>query len=352
VVKQVVLNPSLYNALVARYGEVKISNQGQPYLVKQERNPLKPSGYVNTCVDPGEYYVICCPQCGDTRFRLYVNHRYCTTEGPRLFGRHLIHCFNEGCDLTNFSKLIFQAHRYPASSAVLAPSTATEFKKSELPGRCVSLEALPQSHPAIQYLVADRKNPAGFPAPFNPVELSRNWGVCYCEDADRGRGYAPEFVKGRLIIPIWWDGQMIGWQARAITRGADPKYYTMPGLPKQKILYNGDRARQFPFAVIVEGVFDAFAVGNCAVATLGHKLSWSQRELLSKWFGNGSVCLLYDPDAVKDIELNLHLMRGMFKGGIFSVSLAPKWDAGCMPTEFLWQLIRNAGLKAGVKVPA
>jgi hypothetical protein len=268
-----------------------------------------------------------------------------------LFGRHLIHCFNEGCDLVNFSKLLFQAHKYPASSAVLAPATVTEFKKTGLPGHCVALTSLGSRHPAIRYLCEDRKNPVGFRAPHDPAVLERNWGVCYCVKAERGQGYAPELVQDRLIIPIWWDGQMIGWQARAITRGADPKYYTMPGFPKQKILYNGDRAKQFNFGVIVEGVFDAFSVGNCAVATLGHKLSWSQRELLSKWFGDKSVCLLYDPDAVKDIELNLHLMRGMFKGGIFSVSLAPKWDAGCMPTEFLWQLIRDAGLKAGVRVP-
>ena len=346
-----VLNPSLYNLLLVRYGEVRISNLGQPYLVKQTRNPFKSAGYVNTCVDPGEYYVICCPQCGDTRFRLYVNHRYCTLDGTRLFGRHLIYCFNEGCDMSNFHKLIFQPGKYASVSAVLAPPNANEFKKTTLPGRCTPLEALSPNHPAIRYVTADRRNPAGFPAPFNPVELSRNWGVCYCEEAERNKGYAAELVTGRLIIPIWWEQQLLGWQARAIEKGANPKYYTMPGLPKQKILYNGDRARQFPFGVIVEGVFDAFAIGPCAVATLGHKLSWSQRELLSKWFGNGSVCLLYDPDAMKDIELNLHLMKGMFKGGIFSVSLAPKWDAGCMPTECLWQMMREAAHKAGASFP-
>ena len=349
--KPKVVNPGLYDALAARYGEVRISNQGQPYLVRQVQDHLRPLHYTNECVEPGEHYVICCPYCGDSRFRLYISHRYCTLEGTRLFGRHLIHCFNEGCDTTNFDKLIFQSRKYPVSAAVLAPPTATDFKKATLPGRCVPLETLPQDHPAIQYLTVGRKNPAGYPAPFSPAELSRNWGVCFCEQAEQHKGYATELVQGRLIIPVWWDGQLIGWQARAITRDADPKYYTMPGLPKQRILYNGDRARQFNFGVIVEGVFDAFAVGGCAVATLGHKLSWSQRELLSKWFGDKAVCLLYDPDAVKDIELNLLLMRGMFKGGLFSVSLAPKWDAGCMPPAFLWHMIREAGAKAGVRVP-
>jgi hypothetical protein len=346
-----VLNPALYGALVQRYGEVRISNPGQPYLVKQTLDPLRPQGYVNTCVDPGEYYVICCPQCGDSRFRLYVNHRFCTTEGTRLFGRHLIHCFNEGCDLSNFSKLILQPGKYPAASAVLMPTTATEFKKATMPGRCIPIDALPPSHPAVRYITVERKNPAGFPAPFDLSYLHREWGVCYCEEAERNKGYATEFVTGRLIIPIWWDGQLVGWQARAITKDADPKYYTMPGLPKQRILFNGDRARKFPFCVVVEGVFDAFTVGACAVATLGHKLSWTQRELLSKWFGNGAVCLLYDPDAVADIELNLYLMKGMFKGGIFTVPLAKKWDPGCIPTDYLWHLIYGAGKKAGVDVP-
>ncbi len=346
------LNPTLYNALVARYGEVRISNPGQPYLVQQQVNPYRSAGYLNVCVDPGEYYVICCPQCGDTRFRLYINHRYCTIEGTKLFGRHLIHCFNEGCELPNFYKIVYEPRKYPRAASVMAPPEALEIKSVTMPGRCVPLDQLPADHPAIRYITVDRKTPAGGPAPFDPVVLSRDWGVCYCEHAERGAGYAPELVEGRIVIPVCWEGKLIGWQARGIHPGANPKYYTMPGLPKQRILFNGDRAKTQLFGVIVEGVFDCFAAGITSVATLGHKLSWAQRELLSKWFGNGAVALIYDPEEVQDIELNLHLMKGMFKEGIFSVPIAAGWDPGCLPTEFLWSLIRDAAAKAGVRIPA
>ena len=211
----------------------------------------------------------------------------------------------------------------------------TSFKEVKLPGRCVALGDLPVNHPALSYLRGRG---------ISPGELAVEWQVCFCVDAPQNEGYHSGLVRNRLVIPIFWEGKMVGWQTRAIDDSL-PKYYTMPGLKKTQMLFNGDRASQYKFGVVVEGVFDAFKVGPRAVALLGMEVSFRQKELILAYWSRGAVCIMLDPEALDDMKrmdrLNDMLGSENFRWGSFTLSLPPGEDPGSMKREDLWYLIVN-----------
>lgn len=349
------LNPRLYQALKDRFGKVKISNQGQQAVVQISVDPYtkKPR---NTTLLSGEQYQICCPFCqtGDNRFRLYISYRWRVVEQGRVTGQGLTWCFNES---RNESRKLEDALRFYAHSKTALPPRIVfqepEVKSVQLPGVCVPLTQLPANHPAILYLMNGRKNPLGQSVAWYPGELYEEWGIRYCISAMSGGGYAPELVQNRLILPIFWEQQLVGWQARAIDNSL-PKYYTMPGLNKGRLLFNGDRAReQSGLVIVVEGIFDAMAVGpEHGVAVLGSSVNHFQRTWLARNFGTGTLVLLFDSDraGANCTKVNMALMQGAFSKGCFAVSLPQGWDAGSMSRENLWQVIRSEGRRFGVEV--
>ncbi|GAG32877.1 unnamed protein product, partial [marine sediment metagenome] len=93
-----VLNPALYKQLLATFGDVRIANHGVPFEGTVTLNDLTPTGRPKVKIQTsGEYYCVCCNVCGDTRYRLWINHRWGTLlGGVRL--DHLVTCYNEDCD--------------------------------------------------------------------------------------------------------------------------------------------------------------------------------------------------------------------------------------------------------------
>jgi DNA primase len=66
-------------------------------------------------------------------------------------------------------------------------------------------------------------------------------------------GYAPNYFDDseRVIIPVWWKGELVGWQARRIAAdGHTDKYRNSPDFPKDHIFYNFHAAST---AIVVEG---------------------------------------------------------------------------------------------------
>ena len=104
----------------------------------------------------------------------------------------------------------------------------------------------------------------------------------------------------RITIPVFWAGQLVGWQARAIPDrggqwpgtwgGSFPKYKSSPGFPKSAILYgvsDGGRFSGGGEIVVVESPFSvikaaALGVDRRVVATFGAKVSRRQIDLLAE----------------------------------------------------------------------
>lgn len=250
----------------------------------------------------GEAYCVNCPFCGDSRQRLWINHRWAYYDPEtRSSNLWLCVCYRRGCmessqrrrDLYN---MIYGLAGPGPDDLLSTPSAQESSASSEslpevsLPGVVVPLPDLPSGHLARVYLQQRG---------FDPDAVGRRWKLGFCASAP-----AEYFTaQDRLIIPIEMESKLVGWQARYLGQVPDhsiPKYWTMPGLKKSFVLYNHDLARQHRFVVVVEGVADVWRFGPEAVALLGHSLSQAQRKLLlSSWT---EVVVLLDRDARTDVE--------------------------------------------------
>lgn len=86
-----------------------------------------------------------------------------------------------------------------------------------------------------------------------PAENCRRFGVGYAEHYPMGYEHGPDGrllrdpdgspvpreTQERIVIPIRWDGQLVGWQARAIRPedGRTEKYKNSVGCPRQRVVY-------------------------------------------------------------------------------------------------------------------
>lgn len=113
----------------------------------------------------------------------------------------------------------------------------------------------------------------------------------------------------RIIIPHFWDGKLMGWQARAVperpgqwpgTAQPHPKYRSTPGFPKSDTLFY-DHSRSRPTAgsvVVVESPFSvikaaALGLDIPVLATFGAKVSDTQIRMLADYH---EVIVWADPD--------------------------------------------------------
>lgn len=348
------LNARLYASLMRAFGEVKISNEGQSFHGRLVNDPIR-GGARWKVIEAGEQYRVNCPFCpgGDTKQHLYISHKWNTKDDKgAAFGRYMVNCFKKDCFHTPTGELDWEHVRELEDS--LKPYISQRpklmrragdslrvgeevFKEVTLPGVCVPLNTLPVTHPAREY-VAARK--------FSADELTQDWGVCYCEKHEH------PYIRNRIVVPIYNEHKLVGWQARKISEsGEGPKYFTAPGLKKAKMLFNGDRAKTYDFGVVVEGVFDAFRVGPRAVALLGKSMNTFQQQLAHRWWSNGSICLLLDPDAIEDMERISKLLSAQaYRWGSFSVLLPEGKDPADMQHGEVWEMITTYARNRGIKI--
>ena len=230
------------------------------------------------------YVYTICPRCGKKKLAVNVRTGY-------------YKCWRE-CGEGRVEELLGSAMPV-LDLSTLPPPAPDEPMRFRSPGYVVSLASLPESHHVIKYL-RDRG--------FDPVHLERTYGVGYCFEGN-------EFAWGRyntsdtLLFPIHFNGQLVAWQSRLLYNPDSlsvaecyakgmvndpdpegdgelmrfPKYFTMPGFKKGMMFFNYDLARQSDLVVVTEGVFDAMAVGRCAVACLGKGVSPQQKSMISSY---------------------------------------------------------------------
>jgi len=99
----------------------------------------------------------------------------------------------------------------------------------------------------------------------------------------------------RLIIPVFYEGEPVAYQAADMTGMAQVKYVTgPPGVKINNFLYNYDKIDKR--MIVTEGVLDAWRVGKDAVATFGTHFTEQQKQLiLEKQLDE--LILLWDGDA-------------------------------------------------------
>lgn len=338
----------------------------------------------------GETYQVCCPFCGDTRYRLDINYQWGVpdpkTDSNNLF---LAKCYNEDClaDQGNRERLknILKPYvrRATNKQITIAPGYDRPQRGIHPPGPMARLDQLEPDHHVRRFL-SQRGHDATL--------LGQQFGLGYCLESRM------KFADKRLIFPVYLDGALKGWQSRYVDENANgdvkdliqcddckfiwridppsggtkvnvcpncgsvgnsirkvPKYFCCPGMSKSRCMMNYDIARKWPFGVIVEGPMDVCRVGTPSgsdragpsVCIFGHTMSDAQKQMAREAWGNGGLFLLLDPDANTDQLRLLHEMDGHFKY-VVPVNLPYNRDPGDCEHSLIWELIKTAAKLKGV----
>jgi len=180
------------------------------------------------------------------------------------------------------AKEMLEAHGYDIYSReewVLVDEEPARRPYIDLPSefRLLDRDTTPESEPYRAYVHARRLND----------DLIARYGIGYCDEGQYG---------GRVIVPVCEDGEVAYFVARDTTDAAYLKVLYPPGAPKNEHLFNLDTVRGRKEVVVVEGVFDALAIPEMAVATCGKTMSDAQAALLLS-AGVQGLIFAYDADA-------------------------------------------------------
>lgn len=344
------LNPQLHAVLTKHFGEVKISNEGVKRIERRRGNQT-------TVIVRGEHYNVCCPLCGDERFRLSVSYLWLTT--PSMSRRrltHLANCYNEDCDVRAESFYGELLDDYEAACMGLLEDEVAKSRKVgststrqrgpiPLPKTLTPLNELNHQHVAIKWLQQHYRVFGELPVETMVNYLTRLYGVQWCHSADEMFPIAED----RLVFPVYVDGQPVGWQARSVYDEQRPRWYLPPGFVKT--WYNGDRVAPFETPVLCEGVVNAIACGPKGIAMFGKQLNRMRaQEFRERW---SSVIIATDPDTfVPDNRkgasgrIFAHELRDVLREFVPVVRMI-RW-----PDDVLEMARRsNSGEEEGIKVP-
>jgi len=366
-----VLNPALYGGLVRRYGRESIEIVAPGERIEWSVRKTRPgeAGELKREVEhSGEEYRMRCPFCKDHRPRLYVNHRF-GVEDPRtgLLNLWLAQCFNERCfeDYENcelFWDSVYSISRDMAGTIRIGEGkkASSEVREVAPPGPMWRLDELARNHPnhhAVQYLAGRH---------FDPGKIGRLWGAAYCP-----RAHVYNMASDKIIIPIYWRGEMVGWQARYIgddvkgvpfNKAGVAKYWSSPGFKRSRVAYNFWRAVQHPTAVIVEGMTDVWSMGMQSMGVFGKTMSAPLRRLLLQEMSDrhrpeeAVIVILLDPK--KDKKDKVHHIERLYgqlanQGAavrVLKVYLPPEVDPGSSERAWLRDYIREKADEVGYPV--
>lgn len=278
------LNRPLYLTMLKNFGQVRITNENIERV--EERAP----GGKSLVHIKGEHYNVCCPLCGEDRYRLSASYKWLSVK-PMTTTRvtHLVHCYNEECQAWKpefWEKLLPDLEAAglglldgmaPPDKQAMAPKIN---RATRLPLGMIPIDDLSPDHEAMLFLRKQYNLP--------PNYLARAYGACWVPEAD------PIFeqAKRRIVFPIYQQGKVYSWQGRSIEPNPDKKWYMPPGFVK--CFYNADRVAPHETPVIAEGITSAIACGPRGLAIFGKSIN----GVLAKEFGDKwqSVIIATDPD--------------------------------------------------------
>lgn len=124
----------------------------------------------------------------------------------------------------------------------------------------------------------------------------------------RSNGAFIDRFRNRLMIPVMDDtGNIVGFGARALDEGQNPKYLNSPDTilyNKSKVMFGLDKAketiRQEDAVIIMEGYFDVISAQTYGiknvVATSGTSLTQGHLKNLSRFMNERKIYLAFDSD--------------------------------------------------------
>ena len=232
-------------------------------------------------------------------------------------GRHLTFKFRKlltwfGASDNDVRRLVIEAIRIRElvnPEEVKAEEEKIEFKVRELPEGAVSFQQMLTHH-----ILDDFQNVPGL----------LNSAADYIKerkiDIDKYDFYWTDSTEHslhqRVIIPMVWEGKIIGYTSRAFTDGVKPKYYSHY---EPNLVFNlNNQQRDWKFVIVCEGPFDAMSVDG--VAIMSNDCSEVQADIIDSL--GREVIVVADRDKAGAQLINKAMEYG------WSVSF-PVWQETC-----------------------
>lgn len=260
----------------------------------------------------GTHWVARCPLCGDSkknprkrRFNLDYNN-----------GKPIFHCFNCG-ESGGFVSLYSQVCGIPEEEVLQKIRKKFSFKdvKKRLNGKkkkkvtekrkiyddvfydSIGLEGISYGHMENIY----KKKLQDF---YNERRVPENIELRICM---KGR------YSGRILIPIMENGHVVYFQGRSIHENPERKYLN----PKadKNIILNRENFDREKYIIVVEGLLDAYVIGNQATTCLGSYISEDFIKEVSKYTDKG-IILAFDNDEPGEKSRNKFITENPFNKSV------------------------------------
>lgn len=229
-----------------------------------------------------------CPAGQDTKRRLYIKR---TSTGFLAFCHNCGHhgVVGNGRGVTRAIADLLDKHKDALETGIVSVNG-----QLELPPECDSvIFRWPDSARAwlYQYGITDQE--------------MMDAGICY------------SWAWGRVVLPVYEDGKLVYWQARAIDRAQDPKYISAKANPKAMYWHHFHQAVGRTNSIgIVEDILSAIKLGRYmdTVAMLG--TSPDMAGLTERLKNYKKVAIVLDPDQAGIRKANeLHSRLSLIKPG-------------------------------------
>ena len=291
---------------------------------------------------------ICCPVCGEIRYRLYIS----LTTGQ-------VYCHNcqfKGTvvNLIQYIEGISYHSAWERFNEIKGNIVLPESIKNDLEHRFFA-KNIPEIH----------KRSVPLPEEFQLLSESNNFVAQRAKKYLYRRGITEQQIKkyhmgicatgqyaNRIIIPIYQQKELKFWVARAMSSEAKLKERSPSNLfyqyGKSEVIFNLDNAvNTYHSAVISEGIFDALSWGNIGISLLGKILYDVQLNLLLEYKNQltEGLYIALDADAEKDAMSMAGVLSEFFS--VKMIHIPSEFDD---PNNYLithskqdmWGLIANA----------
>ena len=160
---------------------------------------------------------------------------------------------------------------------------------------------------------------------FTPSKIIDTWKIQSTSPTSLLDGMS---YKHRILIPFYWNGQVVSFDSRDVTDKQQNKYQACPKereiLEHKKILY-GNQEYWTDTGICVEGPTDVWRLGPASFATSGIKYTPAQLKLIANTFKR--VAVVYDDESQAQTQAK-NLVADLKFRGIDAWNVKIKGDPG------------------------
>jgi hypothetical protein len=215
-------------------------------------------------------------------------------------GRHLTFKFRKllrwlGADENDIKRLVIEAIRIRElvnpEEVKQAAEEKIEFKVRTIPEGAVSFQQMMTFH-----LLDDFQNVP--PLLNSAVDYTNSRKMNYDRYDFYWTDSTEHSLHQRVIIPMIWEGKIIGYTSRAFVDGVKPKYYSH--YEPNFVFNTNNQLQDSKFVIVCEGPFDAMSVDG--VAIMSNECSETQAEIIESLGKEVIVVADADKSGVKLVD--------------------------------------------------